>query len=389
MSRWYSVATMKINLLFVVTLFISPIAFAETQEPSLPQTPHSLNRVTSDWKAYGYVDGSYNYLMRSNQFTSGSFNRTYDLNPDGITLHQASFTLAYQPKEGFGALINPILGKDTFIFAPYGWDPSLGIEQAGFAIPQGYLQYAHDSLTIIGGLFNTLAGNEYLDPTKDTNFSRSILWQYEPTTHLGVRSSYAVNEQLNLIAGVNNGWDSIRDTSRRKTVELSVAYTPNSIFSLAVVGYSGEQRAADRTDFGPESTRNLLDLIATINATEKLTFIANYDYGAQSKSTLPDGTIGHSIWQGFAGYVNYKFNEKWRTSLRGEIFDDTNGYRTGVVQQWKEATLTIGYAVLSNFELRAEARHDFSNVDSFLKANGRGTSNNQQSFAIEGVAKFL
>ena len=95
------------------------------------------------------------------------------------------------------------------------------------------------------------------------------------------------------------------------------------------------------------------------------------------------------LQQGVAGYFNYKFNEKWRTSLRGETFSDKNGYRTGVAQAWKEITLTVGYELLKNFELRAETRHDISNVNAFLRANNRGTSNNQQSYAIEIVGKFL
>lgn len=59
------------------------------------------------------------------------------------------------------------------------------------------------------------------------------------------------------------------------------------------------------------------------------------------------------------------------------------------MQRWNEITLTVGYALLKNFELRAETRHDFSNVSSFINKNGVSTSNNQQSYAIEAVAKFL
>jgi hypothetical protein len=344
----------------------------------------------SDWDFNGYIDGSYNYLKNSNQFVSGVFNRAYDLNPDGITLQQASFTLSYLPKEGFGALINPIIGHDSFIFAPYGFDPYFGMTQVGIAIPQAYLQFSKNALTIIGGSFNTLVGAEFLDPNKDTNFSRSILWGYaEPATHLGLRGTYAVNDQWNIIAGVNNGWDSITDTERRKTLELSLAYTPNKIFSIALTDYSGGQRPVDRTkDTTPISTRNLFDVVMTINATEKMSFVANYDYATQQVALLSDGSLGHAMWQGFAGYVNYKFNDKYRASLRGEVFNDENGFRTGVVQEWKELTFTVGYAVTPNFELRAEARHDFSNTNAFLKTHDQGVANNQQSFAIEAVGKF-
>ena len=97
---------------------------------------------------------------------------------------------------------------------------------------------------------------------------------------------------------------------------------------------------------------------------------------------------GRAVWQGIAGYANYKFNDCWRISLRGEIFDDENGYRTGVRQNWREATLTVGYAPIKALEFRAETRHDFSNVNSFLSASGGSTRNYQQSYALEGVLKF-
>lgn len=380
---------MRQSFLFLLTLFTATSVFSSSLE-NKKTTPILPSPNPNHWKVDNYIDTSYNYLLRSNQFTSKTYNRVYDLNQNGLALQQASLSLSYEPNEGFGGLINPILGHDTFIFSPYGWDPSIGIQQAGFNIPQGYLEYKYHLFTIKGGAFNTLAGAEYMDPTKDCNFSRSILWGYtQPATHLGLRSTYAINERFNVIAGINNGWDSIRDTSRRKTMELGFTYAPAPAVLLSTIAYSGGQRPADRTDFGPVSIRNLVDIAVTIKASDKLTLMANCDYGTQPLAALPDNHYGKAVWQGFAGYLNYQFKEKWRTSVRGEIFDDSNGYRTGVVQVWEEATLTIGYQILNNFELRAEARHDFSNVNSFLNADHKASSNNQQSFAIEGVAKFL
>jgi hypothetical protein len=76
-----------------------------------------------------------------------------------------------------------------------------------------------------------------------------------------------------------------------------------------------------------------------------------------------------------------KFNNKWRTSLRGEIFSDRNGYRTGVAQTWNELTVTLSYIPIKNIKFRAETRRDFSNLSSFLHKSGITTSNKQQSFA--------
>lgn len=354
---------------------------AKTQAPA--------TNIANNFKISGYIDGSYNYLQQSNKFTGGSYNRVFDIHPNGFTVQQAGLTLAYQPKYGLGGIITPVAGQDTYIFSPYGWNPDYGSQWFGFSLPQAYLQYAAGPLTLMAGSFIELAGAENIFSYNDTNFSRSILWGYaEPFTVMGFRVSYVPNDKLTLIAGINNGWDNIRDTGRKKTLELGASYTFNPVFSLAAYAYSGQQRIADRTSNGPTGWRTLIDLIATINATEKLSFIANYDGAVQTQAALPSGTTAKAVWQGIAGYVNYKFNDYWLGSVRGEFFDDSNGYRTGVHQNWREVTLTLGWIPIKNLIVRAETRRDFSNVNSFINSNRVTVSNNQQSYALEGIFKF-
>jgi hypothetical protein len=374
---------------FIVISCFAKSIFAHTTHKKITNDNHSGTPLTS-WVLSGYLDGSYNYLERSNQYISGDFNRDFDIEPNGFTFHQGSVTAAYQPKVGLGAVLNPMVGQDPCIFAPFGWNPGChpAPNQVGIAVPQGYLQYATTSSTIIGGQILSLAGAENLDPTKDTNFSRSFLWQYEPTTLLGIRDTITINSNLSVIAGLNNGWDDNIDTRRKKTIELGFIKTFNSFFNVASYLYSGGQRIFDRTTVGPIGTRTLYDAILTFNVSKKLTYILNYDYGVQTKAQLPDGTIGQAVWQGIAGYLNYTFNDKWQTSIRTEVFDDKNGYRTGVPQTVKEFTITLGYTPTKNFEIRAETRHDFSNVNSYLNKNLRSTSDNQLSYALEAFYKF-
>lgn len=341
------------------------------------------------FKFSGYIDGSYNNLQR-NYFTSHIFDRQFDNEREGFTLHQASITLAYQPTCGWGGLINPIMGYDTNIFAPYGFRPITEFDSQTFSIdvPQAYIQYAYDKFTIAGGRFFELAGYESLDPTQDTNFSRSILYYFEPFTVLGLRGIYAPCDKLTLVAGINNGWDNIRDWSRVKTVELSTTLTPCSLFSFASTVYTGQERVTPQTDLGPTGWRTLIDLIATFNVSKKLTFVVNYDYAWQTRAKLPNNILHRATWQGIAGYLNYTINDCWLTSLRGEYFYDQNGFRTGIRQQWKEITLTLGYLPCKNFEIRGELRHDFSNVKCFTNSSGLSTSNNAQSYAVEAFYKF-
>jgi hypothetical protein len=349
------------------------------------------NQNPNDFVFNGFIDGSYNYLLRSNQFTSGTNDRVFDLNENGFTLQQATTFFGYQPKEGFGGLATVIIGHDAFETASYGMNPDFfGINAIGLDLTQLFVQYAQGPITLTAGKFITLAGEEIIFPTRDTNFSRSILFGYStPDTLTGLRAVYVFNDKLNFTLGVNNGWDSIRDTSRQKTIEWAINYTPNPMFSFSLDGLNGEERASQSyTDSGPEGRRNLIDFIATITATDKLSLIANYDYGSQSQADLSNGTLGKATWQGIAGYINYSFTEQWLTSFRAEIFDDENGYRTGVAQVWKELTLTLGYLPIKNLEFRAETRHDFSNTDAFEDKHHNGTNNNQQSFALEGFYKF-
>lgn len=373
----------KFSFCFISMLFITGSALAQ-------EANNNSAKKESDFKISGYVDGSYNNLQR-NYFTSGSFDRVFDNEQNGLTLHQASVTFAYQPSQGFGGLFNPIMGYDTNIFAPYGFKPTTEFDSQTISIdaPQAFLQYTKNSFTLSAGRFVELAGAEALFPTQDTNYSRSILYGFaEPFTVLGIRGAYVANDKLTFLVGINNGWDNIRDWSRDKTFELNATYTMNSFFSFSPTIYTGQERATPQTDNGPTGWRTLVDLIATFNLSEKLSFIANYDGGWQTNAALPNGENDRAVWQGIAGYINYKFNDCWNTSLRGEYFNDQEGFRTGVRQAWKEATITLGYIPIKNLEIRAETRHDFSNVNSFANKNGVIVDNNDQSYALEAFYKF-
>lgn len=342
-----------------------------------------------DINTNGYVDISYNYLVRNNKFSSGIYNRTYDINPNGLALQQASISISYEPEEGFGALINPVIGRDPNVFAPYGWNHNLTDNRIGLALLQAYLQYKSDNYLIIAGQMINSANHDSPVPTQTRHFSRSILWSYStPTTNFGLQGTYNINNQITLGAGVNNGWDNVRDFSRPKTFMFNIDYTPNDLLDLTLNVFRGGQRATDRTAKGPIGTRTLIDLVATFTLSDRLKFIANYDYDTQNKATLPTNRLGKAVWHGVAGYLDYTINYKWWLALRGEVFSDRNGFATGIKQTLKEATFTVGYLPTKYFELRAETRHDYSNYKTFVTANGKKLSNTQTSYGIEGIYKY-
>ena len=341
-----------------------------------PATTLSQILANSGITESGYVAASY---YRSSGYNT---DHHFDTSHDTFQLDQASLQLAYQPKSGFGAVVDVIAGEDAKIVDAA---ESAGASANSFDLLQGYVQYVTGPLTVQAGKFTTLAGAEVIAPTGNTNFSRSLLFFAEPMTHTGLRATYALTDTLSVIVGVNNGWNYTKINSGSKTGELGVAFNPDKYFSLTAQLYAGKDPlyAAERT---------LFDAAATFNATSALSFVVSYDWGKQETSTATPATLTGGDWDGFAGYVNYQLSSQWRVSLRGEYLDDKNGTTlvTGARQTLKEGTVTFGYDPVANFELRIEGRYDTSSEPTFLKSI-RPTarfSSDQSEVALQGVYKF-
>ncbi|MGH8673686.1 MAG: outer membrane beta-barrel protein [Burkholderiales bacterium] len=394
-------------------LAVPGVAVAQDKPTAAPAQPEAKDEglKLGIFDVTGYVDISVNHLSRRNVFTSGFPSRVFDLERSGGALRQLAVTLANQPKEGLGGLLNITVGKDADIIAPYKTSPQKGnlctvatkLDANGnrctgdhFDLTQAFLQYASGSWTFIGGKYVTLAGAEVINTPTDTNFSRSILFGYAiPFSHTGLRATYAFSDTFSLIGGVNQGWDDIKDTNSGKTGEVGLAWSPSKIVSLGVQTYFGKERAAGltKTELAAplqlEGQRKLLDAVLTINATEKLTFIVNYDKASQANTVnVTPVAATNSKWDGYAGYANYQFNDHWRLSFRTEAFNDKQGYRTGVVQKWKENTLTVAWLPTKPIELRAEVRRDRSNVASFLDRDGVTGRNNNTSYGLQFLYKL-
>jgi hypothetical protein len=354
--------------------------------PAVPAAPvPGFADMLTNWglTTSGYVAASY---YASNGYPGGGAGglalHQFDTRHNTFQLDQAGLQIAYQPKSGFGALVDVIAGEDAKI---------LNVAEGGsgtFDVRQAFVQYAAGPLTLIGGKFVTLAGAEVINPTLNTNFSRSMLFfESEPLTHTGFRATYAASDTLNLIAGINNGWNTTATDSGSKTGEAGIAWTPSKIFSLTAQAYFG--KAASYSTFDAE--RTLIDIVATYNATSALTFVINADWDQQQDGiTDALGNTHSATWGGVAGYVNYAFNDQWRVSTRIEYFDDKDGFNTGVEQHLWEGTVTFGYAPVKSFELRGEFRYDSSQASGFLRGIAPRPSygNNLSEIAIQGVYKF-
>lgn len=330
----------------------------------------------------GYAEAAY---IHYNNDVPSSINY-FDDNKNTFGVKQAALTVSSLPKEGFGALVNVTTGSDADKIHSFG-----STDSGGFDLTQAYVQYATGPITAIAGKFNTLAGAEVIAPTGNTNITRSIAFLNAlPFTHTGVRLAYVPVDTLTLYAGLNNGWDQQKDLNSSKTLELGAIFAPAPVFTLAASLYNGKEPLLT----GGDGNRFLFDTVLTVKPTDALSFVFNYDYGKQENAI---GGTDDAKWVAYIGYVNYAFTDEWHISVRGELFDDKDDAKIGLVdlntleesKKTKEITVTLGYAPSANVEIRGEVRQDKADKDAFVKSLSSGSVTDKQTVvALEAYYKF-
>ncbi|HZT61500.1 MAG TPA: outer membrane beta-barrel protein, partial [Burkholderiales bacterium] len=165
----------------ISALFAVPVTvLAQAAAPAVPTLDKILE--ASGITATGYIDAQYNYANRNIEGTNivlpatpGANTRVFDVQNNSFVLHQVGLTLAKQPKEGFGGLVNLTMGKDANVI-----QSAPGTTNATFDVTQAYVQWAGGPLTVIGGKFTTLSGTEVIASSGNTTISRSMLFGAVP-----------------------------------------------------------------------------------------------------------------------------------------------------------------------------------------------------------------
>lgn len=357
----------------------------------------------------GYVDVA---AEGSDLRSGGNPYKVNDTDHATMTLHGIGLTVDRLPKEGFGALAYLLLGKDANLYKAYDYAQT---QTTYFDFPQVFVQYAHGPLSVQLGKFATLMGYEVFDSTANPNFSHSLNYGEYPYTHTGVRATWAVSEATSLIAGINNGWDQMKDVNSQKTLELGVSTTAIKPVTVVATLYTGVEPVLAPANYrqstittpagvspgygtnsAAQGNRTMLDTVITWPATAALTLVLNATWSTQGGVVYADGASRRVQWYGAAAYANWQIDPKRRLSLRLETFDDRDGYKTwlfgagslGNGYRDDEATLTFGYAMADNFEWRAEGRIDAINRDGvFARPDGASTRTGVGA-GLQGIYKF-
>src|SRR5437879_4618986 len=133
----------------VSALFAAPATVLAQAKPAPAPT---LDKVleASGISVSGYIDAGYTHSDRNQAaFTT----RVFDQQNNSFGLNQFGLTVAKQPKEGFGGLVNITVGRDAqFIHSfpeinPFATPPTTVTATSMFDVTQAFAQYAGGPLT--------------------------------------------------------------------------------------------------------------------------------------------------------------------------------------------------------------------------------------------------
>ena len=380
----------KLLLATAVSAAFAAPATVLAQQARVPTLGQVLD--ASGLSVNGYIDAGYNWANRNVEAgiqgtpaAPGVPPRVFDNQNNSFSLHQLGLTVAKQPKEGFGGLVNFTVGSDAQVI--HSFPETTGVGSSMFDVTQGYLSYSKGALTVIGGKFTTLAGTEVIASTGNNNISRSILFGAIPFTHTGVRASYAPSDTFTIYGGLNNGWDQVTDLNRQKTLELGATFNPVKPLTMTLSGYFGDENVGPAGAI-PNGERDLIDFVLNYVASDSLSF------GGEILTFKQDLGGTSAKYQGLALYGSAMLSSQWRASVRGEYFDDKDGFRFHTTSgggplgvKYYEATLTLAYLPTSAVELRTEVRADKAKEAVYVDSDG-STSKTLMTFGLQGLYKF-
>lgn len=336
----------------------------------------------------GFVDFGYNYNFNG---LSANTYRAFDGQANSFTLQNAEIVVSGKSDSEVSYRVDVDYGQDGSVVNAFdGFAPGnqVNLQQAFISMP---CPLTGGAFTV--GKFVTMHGAEVIEAKDNFNYSRGLLFTNAiPLVHTGVKYDKAfMDGKYALSGGIVNGWDASRDNNKGKSfmVQTSVNVIPKVGFILGGM-YGPEQASPAYTTPGAASTeknsRSLLDAILKYTPSDKLTLVANYDYGVEEgaayEPTATDDTTAN--WSGLALMGNYVFTDKYSAALRYENFDDegsrlvsltdANGDGiadgTGNIHQTINSITATFQHKMNDVITRLEYRTDMSSDKVYMKDDG-------------------
>jgi len=338
---------------------------AELMQPTTQPT-------TSPFSLGGYVETYYqwNFNDPSNDLTNF---RGFDNRHNTFTLSNVALDAKWDYERLIGHVTLQVGHTGSTYYLNEPSSPGAGGANTANRELWKYVQQAYAGyqfgddrrLTIVAGLFLSPIGPEAMAVRDNWNWSRSNLFFGLPFYHTGARVTYALNDTWGVTLAAYNGWNSVDDNNRGKSISAQVTYTrPELIVFLLYFG--GPERARGAAE--GHVFRHLFDVHATWNATPWLSLLVHGNTGFEPNR------FGLSRWAAAALYARVQVARQLHVVVRGDVFaEHTANKSTGGAAAifwpapWvSSATLTVDYHPGERVSFRLEYRHDQAGRDMYF-----------------------
>lgn len=296
-----------------------------------------------------YVDAY--YAVYTDSLGTGAYQKYPSVSPqsNGFGLNTAVLTAQYDAEK-----IRGIVSLHYGDIAKSAWSPTynnLFEVHAGVRLSK--------KLWLDAGFFRTHFGTEGLLPKENITSSVSINTFMEPYFESGFRLNYIPNDKLAINLYVLNGYNMFEDNNDKKSLGLLVTYALGDKGNIGYSNYIGDDSPKGDTVAHSRFHNNLFFNYQI----KKLKFQLGGDYCFQQNSdTLNKNSA--TMYSGVASF-KYQFTNKFAVYVRGEIFNDPQGFMSGVMTDRKGAqtglimnagTLGFEFKPTDNTYIRLEGR---------------------------------
>ncbi len=363
----------------------------------------------------GYFDtyyfGNFNNPSTRDNLGSSGISRGFDRYVGQFQLGMVMAHMGYSYKNA--ELVTELGWGPNISYASYGSNPGYRFgsllarnTSTSVFIKQAYINYKPtDKFTITMGQFGTHIGYEVIDAPLNFHYSINNTFNAGiPFYHLGLKGTYAPNENVSLMAGLVNGTDNINDNNRAKSFIGQIALTPAKDLKVYINTIQGNEANARANGKDTTSYFGIIDFSSTYQVSSRLQLSAWLMYGSL-KGEYQGGRYSPTMihWSGENLYTQYRLNKSLIVGTRLEHFDNSSGARplltNGLGTSVNSITLTANVSLADDtLILKPELRIDsFQKMrgpnnevqpQQFVDSNGNFTKNSQTTLGMAAIFKF-
>ena len=279
----------------------------------------------------------------------------------------------------YGSTVETIAGQDTTTTRGFFLTNRLlqYVQQAAAGWHFHWLHGANAEL----GIFPSYIGLESYLPEENWAYTHAFMSDATPYYFFGFRGQLFPSDRLKIELWVVNGWQTFGQWHEGRAGGYLWNWRPNGWLSIVNSVYAGQEAQGD-----PESLRVYSDnnLQVRYFQREGATFLRSMafslvgDIGYENRANSPSGPMG-----GVTLTHRWDWTERWKSSLRGDLFYDrtqavTPRFPVGAAYPWTGTnpffaggvTATVDYWPSPWLLMRLEGAHRIANQPLFSGSGG-------------------